>query len=50
MKRNYDADKSLTAVRRSKTLFQDIFAKAGLKVVRDDAQRGFPKDLFPVHM
>lgn len=30
--------------------FRLIFEQAGLKLVKSDLQRGFPKDLFPVRM
>lgn len=42
----------LTCVRalvcRSDKKFQEIFQKAGLRLVRMETQKGFPKELFPV--
>ncbi|CAI6336857.1 unnamed protein product [Periconia digitata] len=39
-----------SSVTRSDAKFRELFAKAGLRVVRDEVQRGFPRDLFPVRM
>lgn len=39
----------LTGARyRTDTKFQAIFQTAGLKLVKQEVQKGFPKELFPV--
>lgn len=38
----------LCASTRTDAKFQDIFKRAGLQLVRQEVQRGFPKELFPV--
>lgn len=35
---------------RTDKKFQDIFKMAGLKLVKAETQRGFPKELFPVRI
>ncbi|SGY75303.1 BQ5605_C005g03416 [Microbotryum silenes-dioicae] len=40
-----DDDSSVT---RSDKVFKNIFADAGLEVLRQETQQGFPKELFPV--
>lgn len=35
---------------RTDQKFQDIFKTAGLKLVKVETQRGFPKELFPVRI
>ncbi|ROW12741.1 hypothetical protein VMCG_00668 [Cytospora schulzeri] len=42
-----DQDSSVT---RTDQKFQDIFKTAGLKLVKAETQRGFPKELFPVRI
>lgn len=39
-----------SSVTRSDVKFRELFAKAGLRIVADELQRGFPRDLFPVRM
>lgn len=36
------------ALCRTDTKFQAIFKTAGLKLVKQEVQKGFPKELFPV--
>ena len=43
-------DETDSSVTRTKDKFEDIFAKAGLKVVKTELQRGFPKELYPVRI
>ncbi|CAG8481368.1 7800_t:CDS:10 [Ambispora leptoticha] len=44
----YTFDEEVCSVVRSDQIFKDIFHKAGLKVLKESTQHGFPKDLFPV--
>lgn len=39
-----------SSVTRSDKKFQQLFKKAGLKIVASELQKGFPKELFPVRM
>ncbi|KAJ4391297.1 hypothetical protein N0V93_004914 [Gnomoniopsis smithogilvyi] len=41
-------DEQDSAVTRTDTKFQAIFKMAGLKLVKQEVQKGFPKELFPV--
>ncbi|ROW14369.1 hypothetical protein VPNG_03876 [Cytospora leucostoma] len=43
-------DEEDSSVTRTDNKFQDIFKTAGLKLVKAELQRGFPKELFPVRI
>lgn len=43
-------DKADCSVTRSTDLFKDLFAKAGLKIVKEEVQMDWPKDLFTIRM
>jgi protein N-terminal methyltransferase len=46
----FAVDKSDCSVTRSAALFKELFAKAGLKIVKDEMQMDWPKDLFTIRM
>ncbi|KAF2007528.1 hypothetical protein P154DRAFT_378910, partial [Amniculicola lignicola CBS 123094] len=43
-------DEEDSSVTRSDAKFRGLFKEAGLKVVAEEVQRGFPKELYPVRM
>lgn len=43
-------DETDSSVTRTKEKFEAIFEKAGLKVLRTELQKGFPKEMYPVRM
>ncbi|KAF2148806.1 hypothetical protein K461DRAFT_288271 [Myriangium duriaei CBS 260.36] len=43
-------DETDSSVTRTKEKFEAVFEQAGLKVLRSELQRGFPKELYPVRM
>lgn len=43
-------DKEDCSVTRSGDLFKEIFARAGLKIVKEEMQMDWPKDLFTIRM
>ncbi|CAG8537650.1 3921_t:CDS:2 [Ambispora gerdemannii] len=44
----YRFDEEVYSVTRSDQIFKDIFSKAGLKLLKESTQHGFPKGLFSV--
>ncbi|KAJ1551846.1 N-terminal Xaa-Pro-Lys N-methyltransferase 1 [Cladochytrium tenue] len=45
-----EVDETDSSITRSEAHFAALFARAGLKVVKQDAQRGFPPGMFKVNM
>jgi protein N-terminal methyltransferase len=43
-------DSEDSSVNRTDPLYKTIFEKAGLKLVKEEVQKGFPDNLFPVKM
>ncbi|KFX91639.1 hypothetical protein O988_07665 [Pseudogymnoascus sp. VKM F-3808] len=41
-------DETDSSVTRTEGKFKELFAEAGLKIVRTELQRGFPRELYPV--
>ncbi|KAJ3146096.1 hypothetical protein HDU89_006662 [Geranomyces variabilis] len=39
-----------SSVTRPPALLKELFAKAGLKIIKEDVQKGFPSSLYPVYM
>jgi hypothetical protein len=49
-KEGYVVDKTDSSVTRSFPILQAIFKQAGLRVLRDQRQPGFPRELFAVRL
>jgi protein N-terminal methyltransferase len=47
---DFDVDFDDRSITRSDAHYRDIFAAAGCELVAAQVQRGFPDELFPVHM
>ncbi|PVU86484.1 hypothetical protein BB559_004270 [Furculomyces boomerangus] len=47
---NYVVDKQDSSVTRSSVIFESLFEKAGMKIIIQKVQHGFPRDLFKVRM
>ncbi|KAI9363365.1 alpha-N-methyltransferase NTM1, partial [Zopfochytrium polystomum] len=45
-----EKDEEDSSVTRTREHLESIFAKAGLQILKQDIQQGFPKGLFPVRM
>jgi protein N-terminal methyltransferase len=45
-----DMDESDSSVTRSDEILKGIFEKAGLRILKEKEQDGFPTDIFPVKM
>ncbi|KAI9227338.1 MAG: alpha-N-methyltransferase NTM1 [Piptocephalis tieghemiana] len=46
----YKVDEEDSSVTRSDEVFKNIFSRAGLTLRKEEVQRGFPQELFPVRM
>lgn len=43
-------DEEDSSVTRTEEKFKTLFKEAGLKIVRTELQKGFPKELYPVRI
>ncbi|KND01950.1 N-terminal protein methyltransferase [Spizellomyces punctatus DAOM BR117] len=45
-----DVDKEDSSVTRSNAILKELFAKAGLRLIKEEKQKGFPQGLYGVYM
>ncbi|TPX55636.1 hypothetical protein PhCBS80983_g05153 [Powellomyces hirtus] len=45
-----EVDAEDSSVTRPDSLLKELFAKAGLKIIKEEVQKGFPPSLYPVYM
>ncbi|TPX63988.1 hypothetical protein SpCBS45565_g06231 [Spizellomyces sp. 'palustris'] len=45
-----DVDKDDSSVTRSNAILKDLFAKAGLRLIKEEKQKGFPQGLYAVYI
>jgi protein N-terminal methyltransferase len=48
--RGFFVDKEDCSVIRSNALWKKLFEEAGLKIIKEDIQRDWPKDMFDLRM